>query len=223
MGPDAMPSSHSASTEKGLKLTIRHTGKAAAKKLRREGDVPAVVYGRGMDPVSVAFSAKEFIQGAHLSGGPMMSVVMPDGKRARVLVRELRRSPLTGHLEHVDFQRVAAGESVRSEIRILLDDESPLLKKGLVASWVQDHVVVEGSPEDLPERLHIQGGGLDFGDQVVARDLPLPGSIHLLTDPETTLLVITAPKSAAVETAAPEAPAPVGRREEGGTEGDADQ
>lgn len=195
----------STKTKSQLQLTNRETGKAAAKKLRRQGLIPGVVYGHGIDPVSVAFVADEFTRGSRLTSGPLLSVTMPDGKTARVLVRELRTNPLSGRLEHVDFQRVAAGESVRSEIRILLDDEQLLLKKGLVASWVQDHVLVEGPPEDLPEALHIQGGDLGFGDQVSARDLLLPSAIHLLTDADTVLLAVSAPKATAAEM--PAAPA----------------
>lgn len=194
--------------EDRLRLESRRTGKGAAHQLRRQGKVPAVVYGHAMDPVPVALDARLLAAKTSLHKGPLLSVTMPDGEAARVLVRELRRDPLTGRLEHVDFQRVTAGETVRSEIALSLDEEALLLKAGLVPSWVQDHVLVEGAPESLPERLHIAAGLLAFGDQVTAGDLPLPEGVRLLTDAETIVLTVTAPKAEAPREGREEGEAP---------------
>lgn len=177
-----------------LPLESRGTGKGVAHALRRQGKLPAVVYGHGQPPVPVALDLKAFQTAASSHKGPVLDVSMPDGNKAKVLIREVGRDPISGRIAHLDLLRVVAGETVRSEIQVSLDDEQILVKAGLIPSWVQDHVSVEATPDLLPERLHIPSQGLAFGDQVTAKDLHLDKGVRLLTDPDLIILTVGAPK-----------------------------
>lgn len=190
-----------------LPLESRGTGKGVAHALRRQGKLPAVVYGHGQPPIPVAVDLKAFQAIASAHKGPVLDVSMPDGKKAKVLIREVARDPVSGHMAHLDLLRVVAGETVRSEVQVSLDDEQILVKAGLIPSWGQDHVSVEATPDLLPERLHIPSQGLAFGDQVTAKDLHLDKGIRLLTDPDIVILTVVAPKGDVLEkeTVAPEA------------------
>jgi len=205
--------------EATMTLLPRDVGKTAAKKTRREGKVPAVVYGHAMEPISVAVDERTFL--TSYRQGPVLTVTLPSGEGARVLVREFRTNPISGRPEHIDFQLVAAGETLRSEVHVTLDEEALLLKAGLLPSWVLDHVAIEAKPDALPERIHIHAGGLGYGDEVKAGDLDLPAGVKLMTDPEAVLLIVLAPKTEVAEARAE------GRTEQaaetGGAEVDAGQ
>ncbi len=186
----------------------RDTGSAAARRLRRAGLIPAVVYGGKGESVAVAVESASLNKALAAHTGPVLEATLPGGDKARLLVREVFRYPLDGRIWHVDFQRVLAGQTIRSDVSVALDDESVIIKKGLIPSWSLTHVHIEAAPDALPEALHISALELEFGSHVTAGDIPMPAGVKLLTAPDTLVLSVVAPRVEAEPVAEPAAQAP---------------
>lgn len=190
-------------THARIECQIRDTGTAAARRLRRQGLIPAVVYGGKSDPVAVAVESTSLQKALAAHKGPVLDATLPGGAKARLLVREVFRYPLDGRIWHVDFQRVLAGQSIRSDVSMALDDESLIIKQGLIPSWSLTHIHIEAAPDALPEALHISAVGLEFGAHITAGDIPLPPGVKLLTAADTLVLSVVAPRVEAEPVAEP--------------------
>lgn len=175
----------------------REPGGSVARRLRREGKVPAVVYGGGKPPVSIALDVKTLDRAVH---GPSRVIQLKGrGVTGAVMVRAYDFDPLSGHVRHVDFQRIEEGKVMHTTVAVAMLDEAILLKKGLIASWNLDEVEVEALPAALPELVEIEVGNLTAGDSITAGQLDLPSGVKLLTDPEDIVLSIVAPSVAGRE------------------------
>ncbi len=185
-----------------LECQPRATGTAASKQMRRQGLIPAVVYGGKDEPVAVSVESASLNKLMSAHGGPVMDATLPGGAKARLLVREIYRHPVDGKIWHVDFQRVLAGQSIRSDVSVTLDDESLIIKQGLIPSWSLTHVHVEAAPDALPETVHLSAVGLEFGRHVTAGEIALPDGVKMLTAPDTLVLSVVAPRVEVVAEAA---------------------
>lgn len=186
-----------------LECQSRDTGTAASKRLRRLGLVPAVVYGGKGEPMAISVEAATLNKVLSAHTGPVLDANLPGGVKARLLVRDLYRYPLDGKIWHVDFQRVTAGQTIRSDVPVTLDDESLIIRQGLIPSWSTTHLHIEAAPDALPEALHISAVGLEFGRHVTAAEIDLPAGVKMLTAPETLVLSVVAPRVEVVAEAAP--------------------
>lgn len=164
------------------------------KAYRREGRLPAVVYGRGIDPIPVILDYRETIHILPSLTSSQLVVVEVDGEQHMSLVREKQRHPVSGALLHVDFQRVSMTERLRARVMLELIGESPAVKNlnGVLVT-VQEEVEVECLPSDLPEKITVSISELNnIGDSIHVRDLVLPKDIEILSDPGDIIVVVTA-------------------------------
>jgi large subunit ribosomal protein L25 len=165
------------------------------RALRRAGRLPAVVYGRGFEPVSITLDYKEastFLPGISTSH---LVTVDVEGKKYMALVREKQREPVSGAIIHVDFQRVSMTEKLRVMVRIALEGESPVVKfnTGVLVHALEE-VEVECLPGDLIDRILVNVSGLaQVGDVIHVSDLAIPARVDVLTDPNEIVVVVTAP------------------------------
>jgi len=204
-------------------------GKGASRALRREGRVPAVVYGDKKEPLSV--HVEEKLLAKMLSTGHFMnSVVMVEvgGKQNRTLPKAVDFHPVTSRPIHVDFLRIGEHAQVTVAIPVRFDNEeaSPGLKRGGVLNIVQHELELVCDAAHIPDEIHIPLDGLEIGDSIHISDVKLPeGTKAAIDDRDFTVATIVAPSAmkAVEEEAAPEGEVPtVGEEEEGETEGEAE-
>ena len=206
-------------------------GKGASRHLRREGRVPAVVYGEKKDALSIHVEEKLLSKMLH-TGHFMNSVVMIDigGKTTRTLPKAVDFHPVTSRPIHVDFLRIGEHTKVHVAVPMRFDNEeaSPGLKRGGVLNVVVHELEIVCDAAHIPSEIHMPLDGLDIGDSIHISQVKLPdGVVPANTDEDFTVATIVAPSAmkAEEEEAAPEGEVPtVGEDEaeaeaEGGAEG----
>ena len=200
-------------------------GKGASRALRREGRVPAVVYGEKQEPLSI--HVEEKLLSKMLSTGHFMnSVVMVDfqGKPQRTLPKAVDFHPVTSRPIHVDFLRIGEHTKVHVGVPMRFDDEddSPGLKKGGVLNVVVHELEVVCDAASIPNEIHISLGGLEIGDSIHISHVKLPDGVEPANkDEDFTVATIVAPSAmkAEEEEAAPAGEVPTVEGEEGEGEG----
>jgi large subunit ribosomal protein L25 len=206
-------------------------GKGASRSLRREGRVPAVVYGEKKEPLSI--HVEEKLLSKILSTGHFMnSVVMIDlgGKTHRTLPKAVDFHPVTSRPLHVDFLRIGEHTKVYVNVPVRFDNEdtSPGLKRGGVLNVVQHELELVCDAAHIPNEIHISLEGLDIGDSIHISEVKLPeGSTPAIEDRDFTVATIVAPSAmkAEDEEAAPagEVPTVEGGAEAGETDESANE
>jgi large subunit ribosomal protein L25 len=168
------------------------TGKKVGA-LRREGKLPAVLYGYKIESTPILLDHHEASRIlAPLSKSHIVTIVL-DGKEHAALVREKQKDFIRNSLLHVDFQVVSMTEKIRTKVSVVLEGVSPAVKdfNGVVVSNLSE-VDVEALPGDLPESIVIDIASLtQIGDAVYVRDLPVPPGVEILTPEEEVVVNIT--------------------------------
>ena len=177
--------------------TRERAGKGASRVLRREGRVPAVVYGNNEEPLSIHLEEKALVK-ALSTGHFMNSVVMIDagGSPARTLPKDVQFHPVTDRPLHVDFLRISEHSKVHVAVPIRFTDEegSKGLKRGGVLNSVRHELELVCDAAEIPEEIQISLAGLDIGDSIHISHVKLPaGSESAITDRDFTIATIVAP------------------------------
>jgi large subunit ribosomal protein L25 len=186
---------------KELKLTIEQrnkTGTTGAQRLRREGKIPAVVYGHGREPMHVAFSAKAFDDLLHRGGRTgLISLSFDGGKTDTAIVRDIQRNPVTRHVQHVDLQRVSEREEVRAKLPVVTIG-TPLGVRmfGGVMDVLVHEIDVEGPVNELPDHVEVDVDELGIHQHCTAAEVKLPQGFKLLTSPDTIVVSVEPSKTA---------------------------
>lgn len=192
--------------------TRERAGKGASRHLRREGRVPAVVYGNNESPLSIHVEEKVLMK-ALQTGHFMNSVVMIEagGKPVRTLPKDVQFHPVTDRPLHVDFLRISehATVTVAVPIRFVNEDQSKGIKRGGVLNMVRHELELVCDAAGIPEDVVVDLAGTDIGDSIHISAVTLPkGTTSAITDRDFTIATIVAPsgvKSEAAEAAAAEA------------------
>ena len=177
--------------------TREATGKGAARRARAAGKVPAVIYGREMDALSIAVDRRELALAFQTDAG--MNVLLDvqlDGQSFLALTKELQRDPVKGTLLHADFLKVDAAEAVEVEVPVHLVGESAGVKEGGVLEQPLHTVQVRCLPLDVPEAVEADISGLRIGDSLRVGDIESKGKFEILSDDDTVVAQIAAPISA---------------------------
>jgi large subunit ribosomal protein L25 len=176
-----------------LKVERRTIRGKQVNVLRRSGKLPAVLYGRGIDPLPVMLDFREASRAlGHLGSSALVSLEL-DGKRHMALIREKQRNYIKGSLQHVDFQIVSATERLRVAVAIELRGEAPVVKElnGIVQTG-REEIEVECLSQDLPERIVVDISGLkNIGDSIHVRDLVLPPNVEVMEALDDMIVMIT--------------------------------
>jgi large subunit ribosomal protein L25 len=191
------------------------TGKGVARKLRAHGQVPAVLYGHGMAPVSVSVDAKDLGHALHTDAGANVLVDLHVGSdKHLVLAREIQRNHLRGDFLHVDFLVIRRDEKITVQIPINVEGESPGVKQGGVVEHHLWEISAESLPGDVPQSIEVDISKLEIGDSFRVGDLATLEEITILTPAEETILSVVTPQVLEVEEAEAEG-AEVAEGEEG--------
>jgi large subunit ribosomal protein L25 len=168
-------------------------GKGGARRTRRAGKIPAVIYGHGADPRHVSLPAREFTQAIRHGGANVLLTLSLDGEDQLTIPKAIQRHPIRGEFEHVDLLAVRLGEKVTIDVPLTLVGE--IAPGGLLAQDA-NNVTVEAEATHLPTEIEISIEGMQVGTTITAADLTLPAGTTLVTDPETLLIAVGAAPTA---------------------------
>ena len=183
-------------------------GKGGARRTRRAGKVPAVLYGHGEKPKHVALPAREFAAAIrHGGSNQLFEVQVSDGTRVLALAKAIQRDPIKDTFDHVDLLIVRRGEKVTVEVRVVLAGEAA---RDTLVMLEHDRLAVLADATRLPDHLDASVEGLEPGTRVTAGEIKLPDGVELAADPDMVVAVVAvAPTAADLEGEVAEA-APAG-------------
>jgi len=184
--------------------TRERAGKGASRALRREGRVPAVVYGGKEEPLAIHVEEKLLIK--RLSTGHFLNSIIEievGGKKLRTLPKDVAFHPVTDRPLHADFLRLSKDSTVHVNVPVLFinEEDSPGLKRGGVLNIVRHELELICDADKMPEDIQIDVTGLDIGDSIHISSVTLPkGSASAITDRDFTIATIIAPSGLRSET-----------------------
>jgi large subunit ribosomal protein L25 len=183
-------------SEAKLTAELRETrGKRPAGRLRREGRVPAVVYGLQSEAQSVTVPEREL---AHIlsgaAGANTLITLKVDGSDQLALARELQRDPVKGKLLHVDFVRVRADQTVTAEVPLHLTGDAEGVSMGGILEQALFTITIEALPRDIPTAIEHDVTALAMGDQLRVRDLAIPAGVTVQLDEEELVAQVAVPR-----------------------------
>ncbi len=181
-----------------LKAEVRErAGKGAARAVRRQGNIPAVIYGDKKPPLSISLTYKDVFEKLH-GGGFLttLAMIVVGGDKIRVIPKDYQLDPVRDFPMHVDFLRVAKDAKLTMEIpmQFINEEDSPGLSRGGVLNVVRYSVEVEVPANAIPNTLVADLAGLEIGDGIHISDVDLPeGVTATITDRDFTIATIAAP------------------------------
>jgi large subunit ribosomal protein L25 len=188
-----------------LKATRRDVTGKHVKSLRRQGRLPAVMYGHKFEPISISLDAHESqLTLPGLSSSTIVTIDL-DGQQHAALVREKQRDYVKNTLVHVDFQIVSLTEKLHAAVEIVLHGTAPAVKdfNAVIVNSLSS-VEVEALPQDLPERITVDISKLaQVGDSILVSDLVVSDKVQILTPADEIVVVATGAAAEEVEEAAP--------------------
>ena len=172
-------------------------GSAESRRLRRQGLIPGVLYGRNK-PVSICLDERELRRALTGAGGLHAILdVQVEGKQAShsAILKEYQRDEVRGFITHVDLQEVRLDQPITASVTVELlgGEEAPGVREGGVLSQVARDVSVEALPLEVPEHLELDVSGMAIGDTLRVADMPARDGVTYLDDPETVVATLTMP------------------------------
>lgn len=171
-------------------------GKGAARAVRRQGLTPAVIYGGGAAPEAIALNANQ--TRLLIYAGHFLTTIFEidvEGKKTRVIPRDYQLDPVKDFPVHVDFLRLAAGQTVKVlvPIHVFGQESSPGLKNGGAMQLVEHAIEIDVSPESIPDAFDVSVAGLEIGDSIHSDAIKLPEGASLTSRENLTLVTIVPP------------------------------
>jgi large subunit ribosomal protein L25 len=174
------------------------TGKGVARRLRREGVIPAVLYGRDVEPVSLFISARDWrLLSHHARSNAVIRMELRDDQKVEerpVMVKNVQKAPVDHSILHLDFLQVSMERVVQVEVPIhLVGTPAGLVKGGVVEQHLRT-AMIESLPGQIPERIDVDITSLEIGDSIHVREISLPG-VKLLDAPDVAVVGLTPPQA----------------------------
>lgn len=181
--------------------TGRATGTRASRRLRREGKVPATLYGQEADPVSVAVDARALRSALTTEAGLNAVISLRVGRETHhSLARQLQRHPTKGDITHVDFVKISLTDRVDAVVSVeLLGDPVGVRDQGGIVETVSNTVHVHTLVTAIPESIRVDVSALRAGDSIRVADLPRLDGVEYLDDPDQPVVTISLPAAALAE------------------------
>jgi large subunit ribosomal protein L25 len=186
-----------------VKLVVQNRavlGSAESRRLRRQGFIPGVLYGREQ-PVAIAIPERELRHALTGAGGThaVLDVVVDSGKTHSSVLKEYQQDPVRGYITHVDLQEVRLDQPIHATVSLVLSGEPAGVKEGGVLNQVTTTVNIEALPLEVPEHLELDVSGLGIGDSARLAEVNVPDGITILDDLEETVVASVALARAEVE------------------------
>lgn len=169
------------------------SGTRPAKRLRREGLVPAVVYGRGIDPLSVTVAGRELYSVLHTDAGlnAIINVEIEDGDTILTVAREIQRHPVRGEITHLDFIKVSLDVAIQAEVALEFVGVPVVVRdEGAIVETIAGTVLIEALPTAVPSHITYDISELAIGDTVKIEDLPALDGVTYVEEGDRPLITV---------------------------------
>jgi large subunit ribosomal protein L25 len=186
------------STANKLTAAVRsETGKGASRRARRQGKVPAILYGHGTDPQHLELDAHDFSAVLRHSGTNAVLTLDIEGKEQLALTKALEIHPIRRNIQHADLLVVRRGEKVTVEVNVVIEGEAA---SGSLVTQDTNTVTIESDVQSIPEQLTVSIEGAEIGTQFTASSITLPSGVSLVSDPDMPVVnVVAAPTAEDLE------------------------
>lgn len=165
------------------------------KALRREGKLPAVIYGQEIEPMPITLNTKQVVQVLKKVGANTLISIKLGKDELLALVRDIQREVIMRDLLHMDFQAVSLEETITTSLPVVMIGVAPVIEEFealLIVSM--DELQIEAKAKDLPDTISVDVSGLmEIGDNIFVKDLVISGDVKILDDPDGLVIVATAP------------------------------
>lgn len=190
-------------------------GKGVARKLRAAGRVPGVVYGHGREPQSLSLVARDLDKLlSQIAAGSTVIELTLGRATTKTLIREIQRHPFKKQVLHIDFMELVAGEKVIVDIPLVFVGVPEGVRlSGALLEQIVHSIEVNVDPSNIPNHIDVDVTNLAMGHSLHVRDLELPEGLEVLTDEDTTICAVIAPRAVVEEKAEGEGEAAVGEPE----------
>ncbi len=176
------------------------SGTRPSRRLRAEGGIPGVLYGRGLDSTPLTVDRRELYAALHTEAGTNALINLEVGSDKYLTVaRELQRHPVRGDIIHLDFIRIALDEKITAEVGIDYMGEPEGAKEGGILETIRTSVTISALPTDIPASIQLDISALEVGDTLSAADLPVIEGVEYLEDSEAPLVNVIIPRILEVE------------------------
>jgi large subunit ribosomal protein L25 len=175
-------------------------GSRSARRLRRAGQIPGVIYGGGEEPQHFAVDAR-ILRNTLSHAGQIIEVSVDGGENANVQIKDVQRHPVRGEAVHVDLLRVRMDEAIHATVALELggSDDAPGVVEGGVFNQELRELRIEALPGDIPDAITHDVSGLQMNATIALDAVTVPQGVTLLDDPETVIATITPPTAEPVE------------------------
>ena len=172
-------------------------------QLRREGKLPAIIYGHKVDPKPITLDLREATKVLSTTTSSSLITVILEGKEYPSLVREKQINFILGTLKHIDFLSVSLTEKIRASVSVVFEGEAPVVKEfNAILSSGLNQIEIEAYPQDLPESFIVDVSILkELGDSILVKDIAIPENVTVLSDPEEMILFASSQKAEVEEEA----------------------
>ena len=189
--------------EASLKAEVReHKGSADSRRLRADGNIPAVVYGLGMEPISVLVNAREFTNAMKTEAGSNIILNLELGKqKITALAREIQKHPFRNEFLHVDLIQIDLTKTVTADVHVnYVGTPVGVKEDGGLIQTINASISITALPSNIPSAVSLDISGLNVGENATAKDIVLPEGVELSNeDDESVLVTITLPRAAIEE------------------------
>ena len=177
------------------------SGSREARRLRRLGLVPGVVYGGGKDPLAFQIDARQ-LRHALAASGAVLDLQVDGAKGQPVVIKELSRHPVSGEITHLDLLRVRLDVEIQATVTLELigTEDAPGVKEGGVLEHVTREVTVEALPTDIPDAIQHDVSEMQVGDMLTLDAIVAPPKVRIIGDAETVIATLTPPRLQVEET-----------------------
>ncbi|MCL2210274.1 MAG: 50S ribosomal protein L25 [Treponema sp.] len=182
-------------------------GSAESRRIRKNGRIPAVIYGRSGKAVSIDLDSADFVKGTKGISESTIVKVEVEGKSYDAFVKSSQRNIIDGNILHIDFYEVESGVALRAKVSIILQGNPVGVREGGMLENPLHEIEIECLPKDLPERIEIDVSGLKANQSLHVRDIPLAPGVKLLSNPDKVFALVKFAKAEAAAAAATEAAA----------------
>jgi large subunit ribosomal protein L25 len=179
-------------------------GKGVARKLRVDGRVPGVIYGHGREPQSLSLVARDLDKLlSHIAAGSTVIDLTLGKATTKTLIREIQRHPFKKQILHIDFMELVAGEKVIVDIPLVfVGIPEGVRLSGALLEQIVHSIEVNVDPSSIPNHIDVDVTNLAMGHSLHVRDIVIPEGVEVLTDEDTTICAVIAPRAVVEETAA---------------------
>lgn len=174
--------------------TRKNGTKGELNKLRREGKIPGVVYGREISPSPVAVEEKDLLALLRTHPNAVLELNTSAGNKQNVMITDVQRDGLTRKVLHIDFMKINMNEKIKTEVRIELTGDSTGVREGGILQTISHEIEVECLPTNIPDSIEVDISGLGVGENLLVKDISAPQGVEIKSDLDMVIVTILAPQ-----------------------------